>query len=89
MKYEPVTLSYGVTDGRKFWDWLMKAAAGKVERKKVDIILLDNDGKKESQKWTLIDAWPQKWQGTELDAGSNQLAIASLTLEFDQLKRNN
>jgi phage tail-like protein len=89
VKYDPVTLSYGYTNGgRKVWEWLMKAAAGKVERKNVDIILLDSNGERELDKWTLVDAWPQKWQGAELDAASNQVAIATLTLVFNELKFN-
>jgi len=40
------------------------------------------------ENWELINAWPQKWQGAELDAASNQLAIAQLTLVFDVLQRS-
>lgn len=88
VKYDPITLSYGVTDSRALWDWLMKAAEGKVERKNVTIFVLDNDGQTTMENWELINAWPQKWQGTELDAASNQLAIAQLTLVFDVLQRS-
>lgn len=88
VKYDPIQLSYGYTDSTHLWEWLMRAAAGKVERKNVDIVLLDSDGKKELDKWTLVDAWPQKWQGAELDAASNQVAIATLTLVFNELQLN-
>ena len=87
VKYEPITLSYGVTDSRDLWDWLMKAASGKVERKNVSIYIRDSDGATTRDHWELISAWPQKWQGWELDAAGSELAIAQLTLVYEQMKR--
>lgn len=87
VKYDPITLSYGVTNSRALWDWLMQAATGKVQRKNVTITVLVNDGETVREHYDLINAWPQQWEGTELDAASNQLAIAQLTLVYEQLKR--
>lgn len=87
VKYEPITLSYGVTDSRDLWDWLMKAAAGKVERKNVSVFVRDSDGSSTKEHWELVAAWPQKWQGWEMDAASGDIAIAQLTLVYEQLKR--
>jgi len=87
VKYEPITLSYGVTDSRELWNWLMEAASGKVERKNVTILIRDSDGSTIKQQWELLNAWPQKWQGGEMDAASSELAIAQLTLVYEQLDR--
>lgn len=85
-QYDPITLSDGVTDSRGLWDWLIQAASGQVERKNVTIFLPSNDWTA-PVSWVLINAWPQKWQGTEWDPTSNQLAIAQLTLVFDDLRQ--
>ena len=86
-KYDPVTLSYGVTDSRALWDWLMKAAAGQVGRKNVSILVLNSDGASTKEQWELGGAWPQKWQGWEMDEASGELAIEQLTLVYEQLNR--
>lgn len=86
-KHEPITLSYGVTDSRSLWDWLMKAAEGKVERKNVSIFIMDSDDSTQKEHWQLLNAWPQKWQGWDMDAASGELAISQLTLVFEQLSR--
>ena len=85
--YEPITLSYGVTDSRELWQWLQKAAEGKAVRKNITITLCDNDGQTGRGTWELVNAWPQSWEYTELDA-SGEMAIASLTLVFDELRRD-
>lgn len=85
VRHEPVTLSYGITESRDLWNWLMNAAAGKVARKTVTIHLQTDSSS--PARWELVNAWPQKWQGAELDAASGQTAIASLTLVFEALQR--
>jgi phage tail-like protein len=87
VEYNPVTLKYGVTTSRELWEWMTKAAAGTVERKNVSIVLLDSDSVTELMRWDLLDAWPSEWQGAPLNASSQAVAIESLTLVFDGLKR--
>ena len=87
VKYDPVTLSYGVTESRALLDWLTKAAAGTVERKNVAIQIMSDDGSSAKELWELVNAWPQQWEGYEVDAASNEMAIAQLTLVYEQLKR--
>lgn len=87
VSYQPVTLKYGVTSSQTLWHWLTQTAAGQVERKDVTIAMLDIDGQTTAAEWTLLNAWPQAWESTALDPGSSELAIASLTLAFDQLQR--
>ena len=87
VKYDPVTLSYGLTDSRALLDWLTKAAAGTAERKNVAIQIMSDDGSSAKELWELVNAWPQQWEGYEVDAASNEMAIAQLTLVYEQLKR--
>lgn len=85
--YAAITLKYGVTNSKALFDWMMKAAEGKVERKNVSISLLDSQGSDEVMRWNLHDAWPSEWQGAALNATDRSVAIESLTLVFDRLER--
>ncbi len=87
VEYADVTLRYGLTSSKELWDWLMGAVAGKVQRKNVSIVLIDNDGVTEVMRWELIDAWPSEWRGAGLNALSHEIAVESLTLVFESLKR--
>jgi len=88
VEYADVTLRYGMTASRLLWDWLTSILEGKVERKNLSIILLDNEGKDgEVARWNLIDAWPREWRGTPLDALGNQVAIEEVVLTFNTLER--
>ncbi len=87
VKYDPITLSYGVTNSRALWNWLTQAASGKMERKNVTIQIMNSNTNSIKEQWELINAWPQKWQGQEIDATHNEIAITELTLVYEQLSR--
>jgi phage tail-like protein len=42
---------------------------------------------KEVGRWTFTEAWPSKWSVSDLDAGSDDLMIESVTLTIELLKR--
>lgn len=88
VEYADITLRYGLTASRMLWDWLTSILEGRVERKNVSIILLDNEGRdREVARWNLIDAWPKEWRGTPLDAMGNQVAIEEVVLTFNSMER--
>ncbi|MCA9973935.1 MAG: phage tail protein [Anaerolineales bacterium] len=88
VEYQAVTLRYGLTRSDELWRWLMTAVEGRVERKNVSIVILDDDGQQETLRWNLVDAWPTEWKGAPLDAMSKEVAIESLTLVYDSLARD-
>ena len=85
--YATITLKFGVTKSKTLFDWMMKAAEGKVERKNVSISLLDSQDSTEVMRWNLHDAWPSEWKGANLVATDKGVAIEELTLVFDRLER--
>jgi phage tail-like protein len=87
VEYEDITLRYGLTASHELWDWFMLAVSGKVQRRNVSIILLDADGVTPRLQWDLTNAWPRTWRGSVLNALSREVAIESLTLVFEELKR--
>lgn len=51
-------------------------------RTTVIIEQLDKFGKV-ARSWTLAEAWVSKWEGSELDATSEDVAIESITIQFE------
>lgn len=87
VEYGDITLRYGLTQSQALWDWLMSAVNGKVVRKNISIVLMDSDGVSEVMRWELIDAWPCELRGAPLNALGQEVAIESLTLVYESLKR--
>ncbi len=87
VEYGDVVLRYGLTDSTDLWDWFMESAAGKVRRRNISIILMDPDGVTERTRWNLFSAWPSRWQGAPLNTTAQEIAIESLALVFEELKR--
>jgi phage tail-like protein len=85
--YPPVSLRYGLTSSMDLWNWLMAAVDGAVSRRNVSIVMLDSGGRAEVLRWNLINAWPQEWYGSPLDAMSRELAIETLVLAHEGLQR--
>jgi len=85
--YDEITLHYGLTDSLELWEWMQSAVKGTVERKNVQIVLLDADGITEKLRWTLYNAWPSAWRGAPLNTSNSEIAIESLELQYETLDR--
>ena len=78
-RYTNLTLKRGITDKTDFWDWHQQVVLGDVERKTVSVVVLDEIGK---EKWRFVfrDAYPVKWNGTDLNASGNTVFVESVEL---------
>jgi phage tail-like protein len=59
--YGDVTLKKGVVESSALWDWWQSLSDGKVERKKISVILADEKGN-ETLRWVLHECWPSRWE---------------------------
>jgi phage tail-like protein len=87
VEYSEVTLRHGVTRSIGMWQWITTIAKGRLERRNVSILLLDNDGVTEVTRWNLMNAWPCEWHGPALEGLGRDIAIAELKLTYDELQR--
>lgn len=78
-KYPPLILKHGLTDDYSLWEWYHKVTQGTIERKTGTIYLMSSSGKL-VLGWTVKEAFPVKWTGPDLRAGSGTVAIESLEL---------
>jgi len=87
VRYQDVTLKYGLTSSRELFDWFMTAVNGNPARRNVSILLLDSAGTAEVMRWDLMSAWVSAWRGAALDALSQEIAIESVTIVYESLQR--
>jgi phage tail-like protein len=85
-KYAPLTLKRGITDSPDFWKWRQSVIEGRTERRNGSVILLDEAGQ-EKLRWNFFEAWPSKWTGPGLNATSNAVAIETIEIVHEELKR--
>lgn len=88
VSYSAVTLRYGLTSSADAWRWLMDAVDGRVRRTEVSIAMLDASGATEVMRWNLSNAWPCEWLGAPLSASSTEIAVETLTLAHEGVKRD-
>ena len=78
-RYPNLTLKRGITDATLLWDWHQQVVNGEIERKTVSVVLL-NERREEKRRWVFQDAYPVKWNGTDLNAAGNTVAVESVEL---------
>lgn len=81
-KYSNISLKWGMTDDRDLYDWHRDVVQGTIERKNGSIVLLGRDGA-EVARWNFFRAWPTKWDGPDLNAEGNDVAIELLELAHE------
>lgn len=90
-KYGNITLKWGLTTGANALDlfkWHADISAGQIkdERKNVAIILLDEGGA-DSARFVVTDAWPVKYDPSDLNAKGNEVVIELLELANEGIER--
>lgn len=81
LKYPNITLKRGLTDSPQFLQWRPTIAGGQitVTRKNLAIKLFDHGGETIKQ-WDVAEAYPVKWTGPELRAGSMEFVVEAVEL---------
>jgi phage tail-like protein len=76
-RYPNLTLKRGITDVTDLWEWHQQIVGGDIQRKTLSVVLLDSLGN-EKWRWVFRDAYPVKWNGTDLNATGNTVAVESV-----------
>ncbi len=84
-KVSNITLKRGLTADLTLWTWIASVKAGTMERRNVQITLLDQ-ADKPVLAWRIHNAWPCKWTGPALNANSSDVAIETLELTHEGLE---
>ncbi|MFA9516360.1 phage tail protein [Halopenitus sp. H-Gu1] len=86
-RYPNLSLERGVTDADGLWEWIERAKHGEADRKNVRILLLDSTGA-EVRGWEVIESYPVGWEGPDLIADRGQVAVESIELAHEGLRRH-
>ena len=88
VKYGNVTLKWGIADSLDVYNWRKQAEEGKMKdaRKNMAIVLLDQEGQPAS-RWEFSQAWPTKYSAPSLNATANEIAIETLEIAHEGMKR--
>jgi phage tail-like protein len=79
VRYGNVVLRRGVDGGLTLWEWFKDVRDGNLVRRDVAITLLDE--KREAvQRWLIRDAWPTKYDPSDLNAKGNEALIETMEL---------
>lgn len=81
-----VTLRRGLTDSTELWDWVRDTIHGRIVRKQVRIILLNDQGS-EGWGWELRGALPVNWSGPDFQADQGAVAMEELELSHHGVSR--
>lgn len=74
-----LVLKHGLMDADQIWQWEQQILQGNISRASVSVILLDEAGD-EKWRWNFRDAYPVKWSGPDLRAGTAEVAVETLEL---------
>lgn len=85
VKYANVTLKRGITGDQPFWEWIIQAMNGTVERRTGSIVIL-NESREPVVRYLIREAWPCRYEGPELNAGSSEVAIESIEVCHEGLE---
>jgi phage tail-like protein len=87
-KYGNITLKWGITDSLDLYNWhkqfVVSGTAG--ARKNISIILID-EAENEKSRWNIVDAWPSKYDLADLNIKGNDVAIETLEIVHEGLKK--
>ncbi|MCX6581406.1 MAG: phage tail protein [Candidatus Aminicenantes bacterium] len=88
IKYGNVTLKWGTTDSMELYKWRQLVEQGKMKdaRRNVAVILLDEEGGAKC-RWEFSHAWPNKYDAPDFSAKGNEIAIETLEIAHEGMKR--
>lgn len=85
-KYPNMVLKRGITDSDVLWKWHQEVVNGKINRTNIFVTLLDNEGKGK-WRWSFIEAYPVKWNSSDLKADGSVVTVETLEIAHNGIKK--
>ncbi|UFJ38956.1 phage tail protein [Brevibacillus humidisoli] len=85
-KYGNVTLKWGVTDSMDMYNWMQECIQGKVQRKTITIIAINEEGS-DVATWQVREAWPAKYTAPDFNGTASEVAIELLEMAHEGMTR--
>jgi phage tail-like protein len=85
-KYQNLSLKRGIADKFDLWQWHQDVINGKIERRQITVVLLDESGA-DTWRWIVDGAYPVKWSGNSLNATTNAVFVESVDFVHNGIRR--
>ena len=82
--YANIVLKRGVTQDTQLWQWRKAIEQGTPDRRSGAIVLLD-DEHKPVRRWRFTEGWVTKFDGPDLNAKGNDVAIETIEIAHEGL----
>ncbi len=84
-RYGNITLKRGLTQNADLWNWVKNILAGVSDKRNMSIVLQDAQHN-DVIRWNVRNAWPCRWSGPTLNAGSSDVAIETLEIAHEGIE---
>jgi phage tail-like protein len=85
VRYGNIVLKRGVSGDLALWEWFRAIASGDFQPRNVSIVLLDAE-RQPVIRWNARDAWPTKYDSSDLNAKGNEVVIELLELAVESIE---
>lgn len=85
-KFGNITLKWGTTDSTELFEWHRSVVDGRFKRRNFSIIAVDEAGN-DSAQWDVFNAWPTRYHVPDFNAKGNDVAIETLEIAHEGVKR--
>lgn len=87
-KYSNITLKAGTVDTAAMHDWIADCVEGNIERQTLTLNAHGEESPDEVvASWTIYECWPVKYTAPDFNALGSEVAIETLELAHEGLKR--
>jgi phage tail-like protein len=83
-KYANIVLRRGITQDNQLWQWRKAIEQGTIDRRDGAIVLLD-DERTPVRRWRFSEGWITKFEGPDLNAKGNDVAIETIEIAHEGL----
>jgi phage tail-like protein len=85
VRYGNVVLRRGISGRLDLWQWFQAVRDGQLDRRNVTVTLLD-ESRNPVQQWRFRNAWPAKYDPSDLNAKGNEVAVELLELAVESIE---
>lgn len=87
--YSNITLEKGITDSTELYDWWLTVEQGDVDsaRRSAAVVILDEEANP-GPRYEFRDAWISRYDGPDLDATGEGVAIESIEIVHEGMERS-
>ncbi len=78
-RYPNITLKRGFTQNTDLWNWVKNILDGVSDKRSIAIVLQDAQHN-DVLRWNVQNAWPCRWSGPPLNAGSSDVAFETVEI---------